>query len=364
MDKERNYGIDFLRIVAVFMIVVLHCFTAGGLWDATIRGSSEDKISVFLVVLCYSGVDIFALISGYVSFFSEGKSFDFSRYLELWFEVVFYGVLLNIIFSIVKPELLVWDNYLSVILPVSSGAYWYFCAFTGLYMMKPIVDCGLKSINESTMKKFFCVFIVLFCFVSIYSNAFVFNKGYTAFWLIVLYIIGYGINKFKLFNNVKTYILILTIFIMLILTICSYYVIHDGRFIMFDIYSDIFISYVSPTIVIISVCMVILFSRFRFKKLLNRGIGILAPTAFSVYLVDCHPMFWELIVKNSFSDLNDKGAWNIIKSVFSFSVPLLLFVIIFDLLRIRFFKLLKIDILADKIEIFLRKGIDRLASLL
>ena len=35
--REKNYGIDALRILSMFMVVGLHIFNAGGVLDATER---------------------------------------------------------------------------------------------------------------------------------------------------------------------------------------------------------------------------------------------------------------------------------------------------------------------------------------
>ena len=33
--RERNYGIDLLRLVSMFMVVILHVLGAGGILEAT-----------------------------------------------------------------------------------------------------------------------------------------------------------------------------------------------------------------------------------------------------------------------------------------------------------------------------------------
>ena len=68
MKNKRNYGIDFLRILAMFFVVILHSLGKGGLLDNTVVDSPQYKLVWFMEVCAYCAVNIFALISGYVSF--------------------------------------------------------------------------------------------------------------------------------------------------------------------------------------------------------------------------------------------------------------------------------------------------------
>ena len=67
VKKERNAGIDLLRIVSMFFVVVLHSLGQGGILFNTAVGSSQYKVAWLLEIFAYGAVDIFALISGYVS---------------------------------------------------------------------------------------------------------------------------------------------------------------------------------------------------------------------------------------------------------------------------------------------------------
>ena len=68
MDKERNAGIDLLRMFAAFMIVVFHSVTQGGIVDYSAENTATFFISRFIWAFSMEGVNIFALISGYIAF--------------------------------------------------------------------------------------------------------------------------------------------------------------------------------------------------------------------------------------------------------------------------------------------------------
>lgn len=101
--KERNYGIDLLRIVTMFMIVNLHVFWYGGILrsENLYFLSAKYNIVWILEIICYVAVNCYALISGFVGIESRYK---YSNIVLLWFRVVFYSIslyLIGCIFGIV-----------------------------------------------------------------------------------------------------------------------------------------------------------------------------------------------------------------------------------------------------------------------
>ena len=68
-DKERNYGIDFLRLLSMFMIVMLHIIDYGGCISSASGNVINYLIANIILVAVYPCVNCFALISGYVAVF-------------------------------------------------------------------------------------------------------------------------------------------------------------------------------------------------------------------------------------------------------------------------------------------------------
>lgn len=65
MDN-RNYGIDLLRIIAMFAVVILHIQVFGGVINNVKEFSVNYEIAWTLETLCYCAVDIYVIITGYV----------------------------------------------------------------------------------------------------------------------------------------------------------------------------------------------------------------------------------------------------------------------------------------------------------
>lgn len=64
LDK-RNYGIDLLRLVSMFLIVVLHSLSRGALVGVS-PFNIHYEVGFLIEALTYCAVNCFALISGYV----------------------------------------------------------------------------------------------------------------------------------------------------------------------------------------------------------------------------------------------------------------------------------------------------------
>lgn len=67
-DDTRNYSIDLLRIIAMYMIVILHTLGHGGLLDVLEYGTINHAMIWLLETIAFCSVNIYGLISGYVGY--------------------------------------------------------------------------------------------------------------------------------------------------------------------------------------------------------------------------------------------------------------------------------------------------------
>ena len=85
----RNYGVDLLRIVAMFYVIVLHVLGRGGALAASDSGSSQYAVSWLMETWAYCAVDCFALISGFAAYSEKERPTRYANYIMLWLQVVF-----------------------------------------------------------------------------------------------------------------------------------------------------------------------------------------------------------------------------------------------------------------------------------
>ena len=88
--QQRNYGIELLRIIAMFMIVSLHTLGQGGILASVTPNSPQFHIAWILEIACFCAVNIYALISGYVL---SDKPFRLSRLINLRLQLLLYRLL-------------------------------------------------------------------------------------------------------------------------------------------------------------------------------------------------------------------------------------------------------------------------------
>ena len=88
--KARNYGIDLLRLVSMFMVVILHIFGEGGILSSTQDLSLQGELFWGFEIVCYGAVNIYAIISGYVGFKSKHR---YTSRISLCLQLTFYAVM-------------------------------------------------------------------------------------------------------------------------------------------------------------------------------------------------------------------------------------------------------------------------------
>ena len=194
--KERNYGIDLLRIVSMLMVVINHIFRFGGVYNDNVTGISR-MIIVGMDVLCLCAVNCFALTSGYVGVKARHR---YSSIISLWILVVYYNILFLAIFGILSTSVIATETVLQSFFPVLSNRYWYFTAYFALFFIMPLLNKGIMNLSDLQLRNICIVFVVLFSVLSSVGNFWeesIFNLeyGYSLLWLIVLYVIGAYLSR-------------------------------------------------------------------------------------------------------------------------------------------------------------------------
>lgn len=362
--NQRNYGIDLLRIIAMFFVVILHQHSRGGLTNNTIVNSAQYKLCWAIEIFAYCAVNMFAIITGFVSYTKEEKKFKFSNYLNIWLQVVFYGLFVNLIFNIINPSIVTIRDYINALLPVTNKLYWYFTAYTGVVVLMPLLNKAIRNASDLTMKKISIAIIFVFSIIGRISGGFALSEGYSVIWLVLLYIIGATIKKCDVGKGLKWYQIVLAILGLYIFTYMYkiYGLNISTRYI--KITRHIFISYLSPTILGVSILYVIGFSKIRFNNGMKKTIKFAAPSAFAVYLINNHPLMWEYVIKDSFVNLSNSSLIKIFTCVVGFSTMFVILSILIDKLRIYIFNICKVKTLTKKIELLLDNILTKLAKLI
>lgn len=340
MAKERNYGIDLLRLVLMYMVCMLHTLGQGGVLSASAWGTGQHYVFWFLEILSYCAVNAFAMISGYVA---VDKPRKFERLADMWFQAVFYSFVVTMILTVAGL-----NGYWSVgdmircIMPVTFNKFWYFTAFFALYFAIPVLNPFLFSIEEKTAKKAFYLMVILFSVIGTIGDPFKSGAGYSAIWLIVLYCIGVLAKRTHLMEKRSTGALLLGWAGCILVTWALQVFLGSG----------FLTNYLSPTILYSGLIMVVLFSRIRVKGTI---LAKITPLVFGIYLFQLNQVIWDNLLKGAFTWVVNLPLGVGVLVVFGLALAIFASGLLVESIRSALAKLLRIHVLSEKIV----RGIDR-----
>lgn len=348
--KPRNYGIDFFRLVSMFMVVILHVIGHGGVGASLQTGTIEGEILWGLRIACYSAVNCFALISGYVGRTSRHR---YTSLIELCLQAIFYCVLFTVIYFIYR---VLSSGEISIkflatgLLPQLFRGYWYFSAYFCLFFFMPLLNTILEKMSKKELTLFLgFIFIAFSCAATVRDTVASLNSGYSFLWLMVLYLIGGYISKHKIGERLTSVKCFLLAFAFIALTICTRIIL-----LRFSI-RNILVSYTSPTVLLTAVFFLMGFSRLKVSRVAEKIIKIAAPAAFGVYLIHEHPIVKLFFIEDAFSCFGNFPIYLTILLVLGTALAIFTLCIVIELARRSLFKVLKIKNWAVVLESSFKK---------
>lgn len=298
--KQRNAGIDLLRVVAVFYVIVLHIIRQGGLLKAVAEGGYQYLVCVALSIVCLCATNIFGLISGYVGYTEDERPIKFKNYLNLWLEVAFYNILLTLLTLWLRPEVMGQNDLVWMFLPVLRGNYWYFTAYTGLFLFIPLLNTAVRHTSNKTLLQLLACIVFLFCPLETLFSSFLTHCGYSFVWLMILYLIGAILKKTNLGSRLHPLAAGAGI---AVLAFCVFLLTKRRRYIEIGVFgfdSVIFEFYVLPLHLLSAILYIILFSKLKIGPVAGKLIAFAAPGAFSAYIINCQKHVWNGYMKDHF----------------------------------------------------------------
>lgn len=348
--KERNYGIDSLRLVAMFMIIVLHIMKHGGILDMA-RGI--DFAIVWLIeAICCVAVNCYALISGYI--FSNGEKYcACSKYLKLWIQVLFYSVLFQGLESVVVTGVSMKEIVKSFV-PVTTSQYWYFTAYTPLFFLAPFIYRYFGRSTEKEAK--WClgtvaIGLLYISIVGIMYDPFKIQGGYSFVWLSLLFVLGIGIRRLEIEKSIPLKWALLAIGGCVI---CSYGV-------KLCIPSqNVLITYTSVTTVVMSIGLIVIFSKLQLGKRASRIIKILTPTSFGIYLIHDNNVVRRHFIKDRFIWILEEPSYTVVGYILLSAIVIFVICVLFEMIRLQLFRILRISQICEMGESLLIGKIKKL----
>lgn len=250
-------------------------------------------------------------------------------------------------------------EWIKAFFPVMFNQYWYFSSYVALFLFIPLLNLILEKMDQTQLK--FCMGMILLFFGCIqtlfYSDVFGTNDGYSAIWLMILYLVGGYIRKYESDKKKKARRFIVGYFILIGLTWLSKLII---EMVTLHVLGEVragnyLISYKSPTIFLAAVFLLLFFAKINISPFWKRMIGFFSPMAFGVYLIHNHPLVFSVLMKERFSDYA-AFPWPFeILAVLGMAVCINLICYAIDFIRFELFKILhirkRLDLLEDSIKV-------------
>ncbi len=343
--RVRNSGIDFLRNLSMFMVVLLHVLGVGGLLQASAGEPVKYEVLKFLQIGAVCAVNCYGLISGYVGY---GSKFRIASIVTLWLQVFLYSAGFGVLFYVLKPGEVALKEVLRLCLPVLTQRYWYFTAYTALFFTMPLLNAAMEKISRRQFEISFGILLFLLTVCQqtlIVDNTFGTNSGYSYIWLIVLYCMGVYLKKYGI--RIKKPVVGVAVYLGCCLACWA------AQFLLTKMQMDApnrLEGYNSPFVVLMGVVLVLLFANLRLPQWLGKTVTFLAPASFGVYLIHVHPLVMWNILEDAFLHLAEKPVWLLVPIVFAVTAGIYAICSAIDLLRHWLFRLLDIKGRLQRLE--------------
>ena len=211
--KTRNYNLELLRIIAMFMIVVLHYCCHGYQMTKVGTAGYNTPILWLIYTFCYCAVNIYVLISGYFLCKSE---FKWKKVFKIYIEVLFYSIIIFSILTISGTiEITKSSQIITAFLPIISKAYWFVTIYLSMYVISPFLN---KLIDALDQKEYIKMLLTLGILIMICNNAipgtFFLDKtyGFGIIWFTYLYLVAAYIRIYDIPPIKKRFLILIYFF--------------------------------------------------------------------------------------------------------------------------------------------------------
>lgn len=326
LDRQSN--IESLRILAIFLILVVHAdfWALGAPSPQEIHDFPTASTTRFLIEsVSICAVNVFIMISGWFGIHPKAKSL-----FNFLFQCAFFlfGIYLVKILATGKVSgegikgcflLLKWN--------------WFIKAYLMLYIFSPILNAFVEYTDKKTFK---LILICYFLFQTIYGwcseGVEWFKNGYSAISFMGLYLLMRYLHKYPpLYPGSQVYFN-MTIYLACVLIITFLAILQILHMIPSWLMFGKMYSYINPLVIIESLALFLLFTKFEFK---NKAINFIAASTFAVFLLHSNPNiakpYFAPLINNIYQSYDGIACLSII---FAILVIIFFLAVITDQIRI------------------------------
>ncbi len=355
---SRNYGIDALRVFSMFLVAIIHILGHGGVIRSAT--SYENIIAIWVLeILAFPAVNCFMLISGFVGYRNENYAPKLQNIISIFFTVLFYSAGICIVLQLIEPNFVSLTDIKNSFSPLLKKQYWFYSSYFGVFLLSPIIN---SFVYKASPKQLYLSLLIVFffSFLTLETDAFIFNEGYSVIWLALLYLVGAIIKKLDIASLISTKFCVL---MLLIAFSCTYipqvvFPLTKNSFLLEHTYY--FISYDSPTVLLMAIGWLCLFSKLNFNDHLKRIISFFSTSAFSVYLIHDNRHIRNIFIKDTFTFVNEYNPIILVLIVLGVVTAILISCTLIDKIRILLFRIFKVNNISIFIDKIIKSTINKL----
>lgn len=232
VNKNRNFGLDLIRALAIFFVMGSHFMEYAGFYDQIMYGKKAFILTILrcLVRIC---VPLFILLTGYLK--SE-KKLNKDYYKEIKSILITY-LIISIIMIIFKKfyfhenERLI-DMILGIFNYTTIQYGWYVEMYIGLFIFIPFINIMYKNIPSKKQKQILILSLILTCSIPQTLKVLSINNtsidifpdwwGNTTY-VLIYYLIGAYIHEYKPTIKKKLILILISVTLIIEVFIIFYY---------------------------------------------------------------------------------------------------------------------------------------------
>ena len=286
--KNRNYGVDLLRIIAMIMVTTHHYLGHGGVLDTVNVFSLNWYVVWFMRAVCYISVTVFFIISAY---YLSIKSIRLNSIIRLWLEVWFYSVACYAVMCIIKVEEFKAISLVKTMFPIMFRQYGFFNSYLLMTLLSPFLNIAINAFQKKTHFILIIMLTVMCCVIPYISFVDAFNMSYGegTLWILLLYFSAAYLQKYDILRDKICYPLLFG-FLFCFVQYMTKIFISAGTQILFGVvkYSGAFFGETPLLCFLASILTFIGFKNMGIKmnsKWVNKLVRSIAPLVFAVYLI-------------------------------------------------------------------------------
>lgn len=194
---SRNISLDLLRIIAMFMILVLHSIVFMDM--PSFITINECLLYDIEIAFCRSGVNVFVLLTG---FFLCSEQIKIKKIYTLLSSILFFNFILLLVKQIVSGGV----TLSTILMCLSPFKYWFINCYVGLMLLAPYIIIAIKDMPHKT----FDMLVLILTLSNVLFGRFIGTAdGFSLLWFINLFMIGQRLKRTSIQYSQKKILLLL-----------------------------------------------------------------------------------------------------------------------------------------------------------